>query len=173
MLIRDADPARDAPACASIYAPYVTDGFASFETTAPDAEAMAGRIASARAYLVAEADGAVVAFAYAGPHRDRAGYRWAVDVSVYVAASHQRSGLGRALYAELFDRLARRGFRIACAGITLPNPASVRLHEAFGFRLVGVYEAIGFKAGAWRDVGWWQCSLGAPRHEAANPPEPT
>jgi phosphinothricin acetyltransferase len=159
MRVRPADPDRDAAACAAIYAPHVEPGPASFEEHAPDAAEIARRMRVAHAWLVAEEDGAVAGYAYASPHRDRAAYRWAVDVAVYVGDAFMRRGVGRALYAALLPLLAERGFRAACAGIALPNDASVRLHEAFGFELVGVYRRIGFKAGAWRDVGWWQLDL--------------
>jgi len=91
-------------------------------------------------------------------------------VSAYVDRSAHRTGLGRLLYTELFDRLRRRGFRLLVAGITLPNEASVRMHEALGFEPVGVYTNIGWKGGQWWDVGWWQLDLGAPEGEP--PPEP-
>ena len=166
-LIRAADPQRDAPACAAIYAPEVEGAPTSFEERAPDAAEVARRIAAAHAWLVAEQDGEVVAFAYAGPHRSRPAYRWAVEVSVYVAAERQGEGHGRGLYEALFAELRRRGFRVACAGVTLPNPASVALHERLGFESVGVYRGIGWKAGAWHDVAWWQLQLSP---GAADPP---
>lgn len=156
LTISDADPALHAAACAAIYAPHVDPGPASFEAAPPDAAEVARRIERAHAWLVALAGDEVAGFAYAGQHRDREAYRWACDVSVYLAPAHHRRGAGRALHTELLRRARALGLRHACAGITLPNPASVALHEALGFRLVGVYEQIGFKAGAWRDVGWWQ-----------------
>ena len=160
MLVRPAVPERDAAACAAIYAPHVDPGAASFEERPPDAAELARRIRSAHAWFVAEDDdGTVAGFAYASPHRDRAAYRWAVDVAAYVGDAHQGRGVGRALYAELLGVLRRRGFKSACAGITLPNDASVALHESSGFEPVGVYRQIGFKAGKWRDVGWWQIIL--------------
>lgn len=165
MQIRAADPARDAAACAAIYAPFVTDGATSFEETAPDAGEFARRIErlqTSHAYLVAEDGEGVAGFAYGGPHRERAAYRWATEVSVYVHERARRRGIGRALYDELLPRLAARHYRLALAGITLPNEPSVRLHEKCGFTPVGVYRSIGWKAGAWRDVGWWQLSLRAP-----------
>ena len=174
-MIRPADPARDAAACAATYAPYVLDSPVSFEEVAPDADAFATRIARTAAthpWLVCERDGALAGFAYAARHRERAAYRWAADVSVYVAPAHQGQGVGRALYEALFERLRAQRLRIACAGITLPNAASVALHEALGFELVGVYRAIGWKAGAWRDVGWWQLRLLPGDDGAAPPPEP-
>jgi L-amino acid N-acyltransferase YncA len=172
-LIRDAAAAADAARCAAIYAPYVEDGATSFEGTPPGAAQLAARIeaqSATHAWLVAEAGGTVVGFSYAGPHRHRPAYRWSVEVSVYVDPAQQGRGIGRALYEALFERLRARRFRVACAGITLPNEASVALHERLGFASVGVYRGIGWKQGAWRDVGWWQLDL-APAGEVP-PPEP-
>lgn len=162
MRIRHADPDGDAGACAAIYEPYVRGTVISFEDRPPDRDEMARRItriSSRLPWLVAEEDGTVTGYAYASPHRDRAAYRWAVDVAVYVAADHHRRGIARALYERLFDLLGAQGIRMACAGVTLPNPASVGLHEALGFQPVGVYRRIGWKHGAWHDVGWWQREL--------------
>src|SRR4051794_15900797 len=173
--IRPADPERDGAACARIYAPYVEDHVASFEQVAPDATEMARRIADTsrtHPWLVLERDGTVGGFAYGAPHRARAAYRWAADVSVYVDPTHHGSGAGRALYAELLERLRAQRLYTVCAGITLPNAASVALHESFGFTLVGVYRAIGFKAGAWRDVGWWQLALRPPDDHPDEPAPP-
>jgi phosphinothricin acetyltransferase len=158
VLVRPADPDRDAAACAAIYAPHVDPGWASFEEQPPDAAEMARRIRAMPAWLVA--GDPVAGYAHAAPHRDRPAYRWAVEVSAYVAAGATGQGMGRALYDGLLALLAERGYRVALAGITLPNPASVALHERCGFEPVGVYRGIGFKSGAWRDVGWWQKGLG-------------
>jgi L-amino acid N-acyltransferase YncA len=178
MGLRRGDPERDAAACAAIYAPYVLDGAISFEETPPSAGDMAermSRLSRTHPWLVEELDREVVGFAYASEHAERAAYRWAVDVAVYVHPAHHRKGVGRRLYEALLPRLRAQGFRTACAGITLPNEASVRLHEALGFRPVGAYRAIGWKAGAWRDVGWWQLDL-APGQEGPpadpSPPAP-
>jgi L-amino acid N-acyltransferase YncA len=171
--IRDADPARDAVACAAIYAPHVEGSPVSFEERAPDAAEMAARIeryAASHAWLVAEREGEVLGYANASAFRDRPAYRWSVTVSIYLAEEARGRGVGRALYGALFDRLRERGFRMACAGITLPNEASVGLHETLGFELVGVNREIGWKDGAWRDVGWYQLEL-APAPEGP-PPEP-
>jgi phosphinothricin acetyltransferase len=174
-MVRHADPQRDAAACAAIYAPNVDPGVASFEDRAPSAAEMAVRIESssrAHPWLVAERDGAVAGYAYGSQHRTRAAYRGAVDVTVYVDAALRRSGVGRELYTALLELLARQRFHVACAGITLPNDASVGLHEAVGFEAVGVYRDVGFKHGAWRSVGWWQRRLlppGAPPAEPLGP----
>ena len=175
MQIRRADPARDAAACAAIYEPYVRRTAISFEDRPPDAGQLAERIERYQAthqWLVAEGWGQVIGYAYACPHRDRSAYRWAADVSVYVDPTSHRRGFGRALYGELLRLLREQRFQVACAGVTLPNEASVALHESLGFVAVGVYPRIGFKLGSWWDVGWWQLALqqgsnGAPSEPAA------
>lgn len=175
MVIRHADPARDAGACAAIYAPFVRDTAVSFEEQAPDEREFARRIeqgSRTHPWLVADRDGTVVGYAYGSPHRERSAYRWATDVAVYVAEGQRRSGVGRTLYERLLSLLARQGFHVACAGITLPNEASVALHEAVGFKPVGVYRRIGFKCGRWCDVGWWQMELAPDDGRAPAPPGP-
>ena len=151
--------AADAPACAEIYAPYVTETAVSFEEAAPSAEEMARRIETAHEWLVLEDGGRVVGYAYAATFHPRAAYRWACEVSVYLARGCERRGGGRALYDVLLARLVERGFRVAIAGMTLPNPGSVALHRAFGFEPVGTYRRIGYKFGAWHDVAWSQRML--------------
>jgi len=162
VLIRHAEPARDGSACASIYSPFVTDGVASLEERAPSRSEMAARIATVSArypWLVAELEGEVVGYAYATEHRARAAYRWATETTVYISGCHHRRGLGRALYGALLPLLTRQGLYMACAGITLPNDASVALHEAVGFEPIGVYRGIAFKHGSWWATGWWQLTL--------------
>lgn len=174
VLIRDASAERDAAACAAIYAPYVTDTVISLEEEPPterDFDARIRNTTRTHPWLVAEEEQQVVGYAYASRHRERAAYRWAADVAVYVARAHHRRGIGRQLYETLFSLLVAQGLRIACAGVTLPNDASVGLHESLGFQPVGVYRRIGFKHGAWRDVGWWQLELAAPDADEP-PPEP-
>jgi phosphinothricin acetyltransferase len=171
MTIRSADPLRDAAACAAIYAPSVESTPISFELSPPDAAELARRIekySATHQFLVAEADGEVVGYAYACRWRERPAYDWAVEVSVYVDDGHQGKGAGRALYAELIDRLRGQGFRVAVAGITLPNPASIALHESIGFESIGALRDVGWKRGAWHDVGYWQLLL-VP--DASDPPE--
>jgi phosphinothricin acetyltransferase len=170
--VRLAAPERDAAAVASIYAPSVERGLASFEEQPPDAAEMASRMRTVLAntpWLVAERDGRVIGYAYAGPHHQRAGYRWSVNISVYVNADHQGGGVGRRLYHELLGWLRRQGYVNVYAGITLPNPASVALHEGMGMRCIAVYERIGFKHGAWHDVAWYWLRLAEP---SGAPPEP-
>ena len=159
MVIRNADGERDAVTCAAIYAPYVTDSVASFEGRPPTASEMAGRMDSAFAWLIAEHDGQPLGYAYGSSHNERAAYRWAADVAVYIASPHHRAGVGRALYGGLFEELRKIGLWTLCAGITQPNDASNGLHRAMGFVPVGTYRRIGWKAGAWHDVQWWQLDL--------------
>jgi L-amino acid N-acyltransferase YncA len=167
--VRDAT-AADAGACAAIYAPYVIGTAITFELDPPTAEEMAERIAKARsthAWLVLEDDGQVVGYAYGGPMKPRAAYRWSCEVSVYVAPTHHRTGAGRTLYNALFDRLSERGYRTAIAGMTLPNPASEGLHKSLGFDPIGTYRNIGWKLDAWHDVAWSQ----RPLAKLPDPPE--
>jgi len=158
----------DAEAIAAVYAPYVLESVATFEEVPPTAAHLAERMASGLPWLVAAADG-VVGYAYAAQHGQRVGYRWSVDVSVYLAPSARGRGIGTALYDELLPLVARLGYVSAYAGIALPNDASVRLHERTGFVPVGVYRDVGFKHGRWLDVGWWQKRL---VDLPADPPEP-
>jgi L-amino acid N-acyltransferase YncA len=154
-MVREAVPA-DAAACAAIYAPYVTDTVISFELEPPSVDEMAARMAASIEWFVYEDNGRVVGYAYAGPFASRAAYRWSAEVSVYAEMGRRRSGVGRALYAVLLERLRERGFRNAMGGMTLPNAASEGLHRAMGFELAGVYRRVGYKNGAWWDVAWTQ-----------------
>lgn len=154
--------ADDGPALAAIYAPFVTDNAVSFEYEAPDAAAMAERalsIDAAHAWLVAEHNGEVLGYAYAGTFRSREAYRWSVEVSAYLAPSARGRGVGERLYRELFAFLAGRGYRMAIAAITLPNAASVAFHERFGFTRIGVIERIGYKFGQAHDVVYYQRAI--------------
>jgi L-amino acid N-acyltransferase YncA len=165
--------AADAAACAAIYAPYVTGTAITFETEPPSEDEFAARIETASksyAWLVLEHEGRVVGYAYAGRFHARPAYRWACEVSVYLETGRRRSGGGRALYEALLARLRERGFRIAIAGMTLPNEASVGLHEALGFEPVGTYRRIGYKLGDWHDVAWMQRRL---LDDDGEPPEPS
>ena len=170
--VRDASVA-DGRACAEVYAPYVRDTAVSFELTPPTAADMAERIVQAQdrhAWLLAHDEtGVLLGYAYAHAYAARPAYRWTCEPSVYVTAQARGRGVGRTLYGALLDRMIARGFRQAVAGITLPNPASVRLHEAMGFEHVGVFRSVGWKQGRWHDVVRMQRAL----LDAADPPEET
>jgi len=152
----------DAPAVLDIYAPFVSDSATSFEIVPPDVPEVERRIMDLRArypWLVFESDGNVLGFAYASPHRARQAYQWSVDVSVYINSHSQHRGIGRALYTALFALLRRQGYFNAYAGISLPNQASLGLHESLGFTRIGIFERTGFKFGQWHDVVWLQLRL--------------
>jgi L-amino acid N-acyltransferase YncA len=152
----------DATALRSIYAPFVETTAVSFEESVPTIEQFAARIARALqgwAWLVAERDGRCLGYAYGSMHRERAAYRWSVEVSAYVHPSCYRQGVGAALYGSLLEVLAGKGFCNAYAGITLPNAASVALHEKVGFQPIGVFKSAGRKFGQWHDVAWLQRAL--------------
>jgi L-amino acid N-acyltransferase YncA len=146
----------------------VRDTAVSFEVEPPTGAVMAERISGTlgtHPWLVAEREDVVVGFAYAGKHSQRAAYRWTADVTVYVADTERRTGVGRQLYRVLLATLRLQGFRSAFAEIVLPNPGSIRLHEAMGFRHVGIHHDIGHKLGRWHDIGYWRLGL-------ADGPEP-
>ncbi len=161
----------DAGEISAIYAPVVRETIISFETEPPSTDEVRRRIVNTLEqfpWLVYERYGRVSGYAYAATHRSRSAYQWCADVSAYVREDERRAGVGRALYTSLNTVLALQGYYNAYAGIALPNPASVRLHESVGFRPVGVYRETGYKLGAWHDVGWWQLSI----RERATDPDP-
>jgi phosphinothricin acetyltransferase len=171
MKLRLVTPA-DAGEIAAIYAPIVRDTFISFEVDPPDAAEMRRRIDKALPefpWLVCERDGHVAGYAYASRHRDRLAYQWSVDVSCYVHPEARGRGIGRALYVALLRILRSQGFQSAYAGIALPNPGSVALHESVGFRRVATYTNVGYKQGRWLDTGWWEAALGDPLPGPAAP----
>jgi phosphinothricin acetyltransferase len=164
MPIRPAQP-RDLAVITAIYDAAVRHGTASFELDPPDQAEMARRYESLRAggypYLVAELEGDIVGYAYAGPYRARPAYRWSVEDSIYVAPQAQRRGIGRALLAQLVAETEAGGFRQMLAVIgDSANTGSVELHRAAGFRLVGTFENVGFKFGRWLDTVLMQRELG-------------
>jgi phosphinothricin acetyltransferase len=168
--IRLATPA-DAEQVHAIYFPYCHTPI-SFEMEPPSVEEMRSRLAKVLVqypWLLCEDSGEVLGYAYATQHRERAAYRWSVDTALYVRQGRQRRGVGRALYTSLLAVLPLQGYINAYAGVTLPNPASVGLHEAMGFQPVGVYRHVGFKCGAWHDVAWFQRLL-PPRSDDPPPP---
>ena len=169
--VRDAT-AADGAACAAIYAPYVTGTAITFELDPPSPSEMSKRIEAAlvnHAWVVLAEGDHVAGYAYAAPYKLRAAYRWSCEVSVYVEIGRRRSGAGRALYQSLFERLERRGYCVAVAGMTLPNEASAGLHRAMGFQPVGVYRKIGWKNDAWHDVAWLQRPVNTPLGRPAEP----
>jgi L-amino acid N-acyltransferase YncA len=161
VVVRLATPA-DGTSCAAIYAPYVTGTSISFELDPPDGDEMALRIVRTMErtpWIVVEVDGAVRGYAYGTRHRERAAYDWTVETAVYVDRDFTRLGLGRMAMSAVLAILRLQGAHLAVAGITPPNPGSVALHEALGFSRIGLYEAIGWKRGAWHGVEWFALEL--------------
>ena len=149
---------KDAVELLAIYRPIVEETAISFELECPSEEDFAGRIERANetyCWLVVEVDARLAGYAYGSPHRPREAYRHSVETSAYVHSDFRGRGIGRLLYERLFEDLSSLGYYHAFGGITLPNPASVALHESVGFEPVGTFPSVGFKFGAWHDVGWW------------------
>jgi len=163
--IRPATPA-DVPAITRIYAHAVKHGTASFELEPPDEAEMARRqrtlLDGGYPYLVAEIDGVLAGYAYAGPYRPRPAYRFSVEDSIYIDPNAQRRGVGRALLEHLIEECERRGFRqmIAVIGDSA-QIASIELHRALGFRMIGAVQNVGYKFGRWLDSVNMQRPLGA------------
>lgn len=174
MRLRAATPA-DAAAILAIYAPYVTDSAVSFETEPPSLDEIRSRIeagADLYPWIVASDEAeAVLGYASATAFRARPAYRYVVETSVYLAPAAQGHGLGQQLYRALLATLEAQGFTQAIAAVTLPNPASVALHEALGFERAGIYRQVGYKLGEWHDVGLWQRAL-APATDPPLQPRP-
>ncbi len=148
----------DAAALLNIYRPFVESTAVTFETVVPTVEEFSSRIARALSsyqWLVAERDGRCIGYAYGSIHRARPAYRWSVEVSAYVHPDYHRQGVGRALYRQLLNELAEKGFCNAYAATTLPNEGSVALHRGMGFEPIGVFKAVGRKFGKWHDVTWF------------------
>ena len=145
-----------------IYLPVVRETSISLEVEPPTLEEFRRRVGDTLKtlpWLACEAKGRILGYAYAGRFRSRAGYRWSVEVSVYVDNRYRRLGVGAGLYSVLLEGLRILGYFNAYAGITLANSASVNLHERLGFKLLAVYPSVAFKMGGWRDVGVWHLAL--------------
>jgi len=165
----------DAASLLAIYRPIVEHTHISFELEAPSVAEMARRIrehGSLAPYLVCEQGGQALGYAYAAPFRPRRAYRFTVETTVYVAEAGRRRGIASALCRALLDGVRAQGFVTAVAGIALPNEASVALHERLGFRRAALLPAVGFKLGAWHDVGWWSLRLREPPSPQSEPLPP-
>ena len=161
-MIRDIT-AADLDAVAAIYNHYVTATTVSYEETAVSVQDFQSRVQQVMEqgypWLVAEDQGQVVGYAYAARWKDRAAYKNSVEITVYLAQDATGRGWGTQLYRALFEQLKAMGKRMVIGGISLPNPASVALHEKMGLKQVALFPAVGFKFGRWLDVGYWQGDL--------------
>lgn len=162
---------NDSAGILKVFTPIVECTAISFATEVPTVEEYRLKIRETLRefpWLVQEDKGEILGYAYASKHRTLGAYRWSVELSLYVAESSRRRGVGRSLYGALIPLLKRQGYYNAYAGITLPNVASVALHEHFGFRPFCVFRSIGYKLGKWHDVGWWELSI-----QRKYPPHPS
>lgn len=163
---------NDSAGILAIYAPYIRDTSFTFEAEVPSIKSFADRV---NAYLdnwpwlVCEADGKIAGYAYGSRYRERIGYQWCVECSVYVQDDFQKKGIARALYTALFEILKQQGYRNVYAVINLPNDKSVRFHESLGFTWFATYEKVGYKLGKWKNVGWWQLIINEYDHEPKAP----
>jgi len=153
---------KDASDILSIYAPYITDTYITFETEVPTIKEFTARIESIiknYPYLVCEVDGKIIGYTYASEHRQRGAYQYSADVSIYILPEYQQQGNGKLLYTKLFELLRERGIYTIFAGIALPNQKSLGLHKSFGFKEVGVFHNIGYKFDKWIDTMWLEKPL--------------
>ena len=161
-MIRPATSA-DAAAVARIYNPYIAGTIVTFEEQEVSADDIAARMrvveAAGLPYLVLEDGGRVVGYSYAGKWHQRSAYRYSVESTIYLEASARGRGFGRRLYTALLDELRKREIHAVLGGISLPNDASVALHEKLGFKKSAHYPELGWKLGRWIDVGYWHLTL--------------
>lgn len=161
MQIRSCTP-QDIPSICTIYNHYIEHTVITFEEVPVTTVQMQERVATIMQtypWLVCEVDGEILGYAYASKWKDRSAYKYTAEVTIYLHHEKTRSGAGSALYAELIDQLAQRGMHRLLACIALPNSASERLHEKFGFRKAADFPEVGFKFNRWIDIGYWQKSL--------------
>ena len=163
---------EDAAAMLEIYAPFILNSGITQETEVPSVEDFQQRIISnleERPWLVCEINNEIAGYAYAGKHRERKGYQWCTEPSVYVSEKYYGLGVANALYAALFDILKMQGYVNAYAVITLPNERSIAFHKKFGFEYLTTYKKIGYKLGQWHDVGWMQYEINPHKKDPAEP----
>ena len=162
----------DAEEVLAIYAYYVNNTAITFETEVPSLANFKDRIETTLQtypWLVALQDGKIVAYAFAKMHRPTGAYLWSPEVTIYVANDFQGKGIGKSLYEALFALLKLQGFYSVFAGIVLPNPKSIALHQTLGFEEIGVFKNIGFKLGKWHSSQWMQKSLGQDQQIPSKP----
>jgi len=152
---------HDAQSIAEIYSHYIIHSYATFETEPVTAEAMHSRVLKVQTafdlpWLVLEAENKVVGYAYATQWKPRKAYGQTSEISVYLHHDLGGKGYGKALYLDLIERLKKKNYHAVIGGVSLPNEASVRLHESLGFEQVAYFKETGFKFDRWIDVGYWE-----------------
>lgn len=163
---------HDAPAMLAIYRPFILDTGITQEVTIPSEKEFMERVEKGLVsfpWLVAESAGEILGYAYASRHRERAGYQWCVETSIYLAPGSRGMGVANTLYKCLFSLLEPMGYVNAYAVITLPNPASIRFHEKSGFRHFTTFEKVGYKLGTWHDVAWMIRQVREPGEDPSPP----
>lgn len=161
MIIRIATP-QDASSILDIYQPYIEDTSFTFETEVPSVSDFQKRIEDYLLqwpWVVCEENGRIAGYAYGAKHRERKGYQWCVESSIYIHDDYLKRGVGKALYESLLKILEKQGYRNVYAVINLPNERSVQFHEKCGFSFFALYPNVGYKLGQWKNVGWWQINL--------------
>ena len=162
----------DAAGMLEIYAPFIFNSGITQETEVPSVEDFQQRVIAnldERPWLVCEINNEIAGYAYAGKHRDRKGYQWCTEPSVYISEKYFGFGIANALYKASFDILKIQGYVNAYAVITLPNDRSIAFHKKFGFEYLTTYKKIGYKLGQWHDVGWMQYEINPPKEDPADP----
>jgi phosphinothricin acetyltransferase len=165
-MIRPVRPG-DAASIAGIYNYYIENSTITFEEIPLSVREMEERILKISAkypWLVWESDD-ITGYAYVNTWKERAAYRYAAELSIYLNHGCRGKGIGRELLGRLLEEVRKTGIHTLVSGITLPNEASVALHEKFGFKQIACFNEIGFKAGRWLDVGYWELILPLPRKE--------
>ena len=161
MIIRIATQ-QDASSILDIYQPYIEDTSFTFETEVPSVSDFQKRIEDYLLkwpWVVCEDNGRIAGYAYGAKHRERKGYQWCVESSIYIHDDYLKRGVGKALYESLLKILEKQGYRNVYAVINLPNERSVQFHEKCGFSFFALYPNVGYKLGQWKNVGWWQINL--------------
>ena len=153
---------NDSVSLLNIYGEFIRNTAVTFETAVPSVLEFSKRISDiveSSPWLVCEIDGEIIGYAYASKHRERAAYRWSVDVTVYINPQYHRKHIATALYTALIELLKLQGYYCAYAGVSLPNLKSEEFHKSFGFNPVGVFHNVGYKFDEWRDVKWFELAL--------------
>jgi len=170
-MIRLATP-QDSKAILGIYAPYISNTSFTFEAEVPSEENFSVRINNYLEnwpWLVCEVNGMIAGYAYGARYRERIGYQWCVESSIYIHDDFMRKGIARSLYNVLIDLLKLQGYRNVYAVINLPNDKSVKFHEGCGFKWFANYENVGYKLGKWKTVGWWRLVINEHSDEPTAP----
>jgi len=154
---------EDAPQLAEIYNHYIAETVVTFEERPVSDVDMAARVEATAAerlpWIVAEQDNKILGYAYASKWKGRCAYRYSVESTVYLDPNQVAKGLGSELYRALISALQHSGYHVVMGGISLPNSASIALHEKFGFEKVAHFKEVGHKFDQWVDVGYWQLTL--------------